>query len=472
MLGGDATVSVAENQTAVGTFAAVDPDAGDTVTYSLSGADAGLFTINAAGVVSFLAAPNFESAPGPFTITVTATDAGSLLDTQNVTVNVTNVNEAPVLGGDATVSVAENQTAVGTFAAVDPDAGDTVTYSLSGADAGLFTINAAGVVSFLAAPNFESAPGPFNITVTATDAGSLLDTQNVTVNVTNVNEAPVLGGDATVSVAENQTAVGTFAAVDPDAGDTVTYSLSGADAGLFTINAAGVVSFLAAPNFESAPGPFNITVTATDAGSLLDTQNVTVNVTNVNEAPVLGGDATVSVAENQTAVGTFAAVDPDAGDTVTYSLSGADAGLFTINAAGVVSFLAAPNFESAPGPFNITVTATDAGSLLDTQNVTVNVTNVNEAPVLGGDATVSVAENQTAVGTFAAVDPDAGDTVTYSLSGADAGLFTINAAGVVSFLAAPNFESAPGPFNDHGDGDGCGEPARHAERHGERDERQ
>ena len=51
-------------------------------------------------------------------------------------------------------------------------------------------------------------------------------------------------------------------------------------------------------------------------------------------------------------------------------------------------------------------------------------------------------------------------------------LFTINAAGVVSFLAAPNFESGPGPFCDHGDGDGCGEPARHAERHGERDERQ
>src|SRR5689334_4283872 len=172
-------------------------------------------------------------------------------------------------------------------------------YALSVADAGLFTINAAtGAVSFLVAPDFETTPGPFSFTVTATDGLGLTDTQNITVQVTNANEAPVLGGDATVTVAENTTAVGTFAATDPDAGDTLTYALSGADAGLFTINAAtGAVSFLVAPDFELPPRRFSVTVTATDGLGLTDTQNITVQVTNANEAPVLGGDATVTVAE-------------------------------------------------------------------------------------------------------------------------------------------------------------------------------
>ncbi|MBH0179953.1 MAG: hypothetical protein HP491_19350 [Nitrospira sp.] len=80
----------------------------------------------------------------------------------------------------------------------------------------------------------------------------------------------------------------------------------------------------------------------------------------MNEAPVLGGDVTVSVAENQTAVGTFAATDVDAGDTVAYGLSGADAGLFTISTAGGVSFSSAPDYETGPGPFTFVVTATDA----------------------------------------------------------------------------------------------------------------
>ena len=66
------------------------------------------------------------------------------------------------------------------------------------------------------------------------------------------------------------------------------------------------------------------------------------------------------------------------------------------------------------------------------------------APVFTSPATASVAENQTEAYTATATDEDRGNTLTYSLSGTDAALFTLDPnTGVVSFVAAPDFE-APG----------------------------
>jgi hypothetical protein len=63
--------------------------------------------------------------------------------------------------------------------------------------------------------------------------------------------------------------------------------------------------------------------------------------------------------------------------------------------------------------------------------VTVSLTNVNEVPIINNQS-FSVAENSsngTNVGTVVASDPDAGQTLTYSiLSGNTSGAFAINAS--------------------------------------------
>ncbi len=255
-------------------------------------------------------------------------------------------------------------------------------------------------------------------------------TKAVAITVTNVNEAPTVTSAATASFAENGTGtVYTVAATDPDAGATLTYSISGADAALFNINATtGAVTFKSSPNYE-APGDaggnnvYDVNVTASD-GTNSATKAVAITVTNVNEAPTVTSAATASFAENATGtVYTAAATDPDAGATLTYSLTGADASLFNINATtGVVTFKSAPNYE-APGDaggnnvYNITVGASD-GTNTATKAVAVSVTNVNEAPTVTSAATASFAENGTGtVYTIAATDPDAGTTLTYSTHG-------------------------------------------------------
>lgn len=431
--GASATVAVpaAENGTAVTKVTASDPDS-DTLTYSLSGGDdAALFQIDPNdGTLTFRAAPDFESpldkdANNAYSLVVTVSD-GDLSDTQSITVTVSNVdedgNEPPAIssnggGGSATVNIAENATAVTKVVASDVDAGSSVTYSISGgADAGLFSINAStGDLRFVTAPNFESpqdvgADKAYEVIVTASD-GSLTDSQTLTVGVTDVDEAPAItsnegGTSASISVAENLTTVTTVTATDPDASATLVYSISGGvDSALFMIDRnSGALSFKSPPDFE-APGDqgqnnvYNVVVAVSD-GKSADTQSLAITVTDaneaVNQAPSIssngGGDAVVEVQEGATAVTTVVAPDPDAEDSVSYSLlDGADSDLFVIDAAtGVLRFIAAPDFEmpldeDMDNVYALVVAASD-GELSDTQAISVVVTDLAEPAAARFDA--------------------------------------------------------------------------------------
>jgi len=271
-------------------------------------------------------------------------------------------------------------------------------------------------------------------------AGTGNDTNN-TLDFGFVSNSPPMitsnGGLATANVnsAENQTAVTDVQSTDPDSdteGAGLTYSLTtvaagGDDNGFFTLDVnTGLLTFTVAPDFET-PGDadtdnaYEVQVTVTDSGGLTDRQDITVTVTDVNDAPVItsnGGLATANVnaAENQTAVTDVQSTDADGdleGAGLTYSLTtvaagGADNGLFTLNVnTGLLTFTSVPDFET-PGDANtdndyeVQVTVTDSGGLTDRQDITVTVTDVNDAPMItsnGGGATANVnaAENQTAV---------------------------------------------------------------------------
>lgn len=395
------TATIAENApitTVVYDANATDPQ-GQTITYSISGTDAALFNIDSAtGVVTLRASANFETKPS-YSFIVTATDNGTpaLSLQQQITVTVTNVNEAPTFAtATATVSVAENipttQT-VFTAAATDVDAGTTLTYSLTGTDAAAFAINATtGVVTFRASPDFETkATYSFNVVATDAATNGLTATQAVTVNVTDVQEGPAFTSGATATIAEN--AAVTTVVYDANATGATSFAISGANAGLFNIDATtGVVTLKAPANFEAPnAGGYNFTVTATGPTGT-STQNVAVTLTDVNEAPTFAAATqTISFAENTpttTAVITAGgATDPDGATTangrLTYSLTGADAALFNVDATtGAVTFRASPDFEATPTKtvFNFNLVATDAGTapLSASQAVTVNLTNVAE----------------------------------------------------------------------------------------------
>jgi hypothetical protein len=423
--GGDsAIIAVPENTLAIGRVTATDPDPGTTLTYSIiGGADRSRLVINpSTGELSFSSSiytnfefPNDVDNNGSYVVQVDVSD-GALSDTQTITVNLTNVDEVPRItsnGGQdiASIPVFEGSTSVTRVSATDPDADTTLTYSvIGGADADRFQLNAAtGLLEFKTAPDFELPTDAdhnngYVIQVLVSD-GQFFDTQTITANIDNVNEAPTItsnggGSSSQIAVPENSTAVTTVTAIDPDANASLTYTIAGgADAARFRIDAAsGALSFIAAPDFEAPTdsggnNSYDVEVRVSD-GSFSDSQLITVNVINVNEfAPVItsdgGGDlASLTRAENTTAVTTVTSTDGD-GTPRTYAIvGGADAGKFQINAiSGAISFLAAPNFEAPAdsdrnNSYVVQVGASD-GSLLDAQTITVNITNVAE-PFTGG----------------------------------------------------------------------------------------
>ena len=480
----EVTVDVVEGTTAVTMVIATDADAGQTVTFltTLSGADAGLFSITTSGELTFTTAPDYEnpgSASGSnvYTVAVTATDgqvpAQTTLQTFTITVTDVENEHAPVFPDEVTVDVVEGTTAVTMVIATDADAGQTVTFltTLSGADAGLFSITTSGELTFTTAPDYEnpgSASGSnvYTVAVTATDgqvpAQTTLQTFTITVTDVENEHAPVFPDEVTVDVVEGTTAVTMVIATDADAGQTVSFTLTGgADMGLFSITTEGVLTFNKAPAYAQpadtdGDNRYEVIVTATDGqpSPLTATQTLTITVTEVkNEhAPVFTSEMTVDVVEGTTAVTTVTATDADTGQPVSFTLTGgADEFLFTLTPAGVLTFNTAPDYEmptdtGTDNMYEVTITATDNGTpaMTATQALTITVTDMNDnAPVFtgGATATVTYAENATtAVTTVVATDADTGQTITLTLSGADAGLFSITPAGELTFNTAPDFE--------------------------------
>ena len=446
------------------TVAAIDPDAGSTLSYAIAGTDAALFNINSStGVVTFKASPNFE-AKSSYSIDVVASD-GSLSDTQSVAITVTDVNEAPTAQGSVSSQTAVNGQAFSlnhkdNFADVDAGTNGTLSFSATGLPSGLSINSATGVISGTATADQPSA----QVVVTATDGGALAVTQSFNLgvvsaptitalssNVAVANSGDALTFTATLSEAVIVNTTGGTPTLTLDVGGqvlTATYSGgSGTTSLSFTATAgAGDDSTVSvsAINLNGASIIGNTTSQALLTGT---TGQVVTNLIVDNTNPVFTSGITANFAENGASTA-YAAVATDA-TALTYSLSGTDSGLFSISSStGAVSFIAQPNFESpvdagTNNVYDITVTATDAAGNASNQSVAITVTNVNEAPSVSSAATASYAENGSgAVYTASATDPDAGSTLSYSLSGTDADLFNINStSGVVTFKAAPNFEA-------------------------------
>ena len=425
----------AENGTGnVATFEATDPDAMATLTWSLSGNDAGDFNLtkdtNGDGVLTFNSSPNFESPAGSpgmgetnpdttYEITVQVTDSKdgngntdtAIDDTLAVVVTVTDVNEAPsITTTDTTKSVAENTKAVITFAASDVDnngetndSNNTLTWSVeSDEDGGKFSIDSSsGALTFTNAPDFENP----------SDVGD-----------TAMNNTYVV----TVKVTDN-----------------------------------GIEGNRGSSNHQS------------------DTHKIIVTVTDANDAPTItGGDAAISKAENTlttVTLGTYTASDEDSPtQTLSWSLEGNDAMDFNIDSsAGTLTFSSSPDFETPGGSpamtgdpadntYEIKVKVTDNGSpaMSTTRDVVVTVTNVNEKPDITTDGATDKAPSfaeiefdvdtsaftagNLLVHTYTADDPDAGASLTWSISGTDAGSFDIgSSSGKLSFktTAIPDHEN-------------------------------
>ena len=278
--------------------------------------------------------------------------------------------------------------------------------------------------------------------------------------VTGQNEGPEISGVQSLSFAENLEegrVLAAYTATDPeDPGAVISrWSLSGSDAGDFTVSEGGELSFRNVPDFErpadsGRDNVYNFSVRASD-GRNYGYLEVTVTVEDVNEAPDITTTSKTSFTyrESSTAtIYTFRATDPERA-AISWSLSGPDDDDFAIY-RGMLTFKTLRDFESPADSdrdnvYEVTVVATDDDGHTDSVAVTVTVTGQNEGPVIAGVQSLSFAENLEEgriLAAYTATDPeDPGAVISrWSLSGSDAGDFAVSGGGELSFRNVPDFE--------------------------------
>ena len=447
------TRSVAENIGSGVSFgsavSATDEDR-DTLEYSLGGTDAASFSIDSSsGQLRTSAALDHED-KSSYSVTVSVSDGKGGSDSISVTINITNVDEnrAPVFADTSTTrSIAEN-TASGTnigavVSATDPD-GDDLTYSLGGTDASSFSIDdASGQLKTSAVLDHEDK-NAYSVTVTASD-GTLSDAISVTISVTDVNEnrAPTfLLSDFSYSISDIADAsvgkdIGSAVTATDADNDTLSYSVGGEDASFFSIDSSGQLEVTQAL-IDDTSSSYSIKVIATDPDDATATISGTINITRalkqvLNSAPEFDGTSTTRSVAANTASGQnigdpVSATDVDTSDTLEYTLGGTDAASFSIvSTSGQLQTNAALDYETKDS-YSVTVSVSDGNDGSDSIDVTINVTDINDAPTFTyGSSSIALSVNKGSrlgVSIYATDDDD--DTLTYSLSGTDAALFSFH----------------------------------------------
>lgn len=470
----------------------------------VAGPSNGTLSLNADG--SFTYTPNSNFA-GTDSFTYRANDGTNNSNVATATITVNPVNDAPVNTVPGSITVTEDvATALTGISVADVDSGASslqMTFSVgsgtlaatsgggiavSGSGSGTLTLTgtatnlnsfiAGSGVTFTTAANATSA---VTLTVSTNDQGNTgsggakSDTDNVTLNITAVNDAPVNTVPASIAVTEDvATALTGISVADVDAGGAslqITFSVgsgtlaatagggiavsgSGTASLVLTGTASNLNTFISGSNVTfttaaNATAAVTLTVATSDQGNTgtggaqSDSDNVTLNVTGVNDAPVLAGANNLTgITEDPAANGgtlvsallSGQVTDPDSGalagiavtsvdntnGTWQYSTNGGGAWsafgtpdattarLLAADATTLVRFVPGANYN---GTASIVVRAWDrtSGTAGSTANVTTNggatayssatatatitVSAVNDAPAVAAPGSIALTED-------------------------------------------------------------------------------
>ena len=408
--GGARTLSVAEN-TAAGTdigapVAATDPD-GDTLTYTLEGRDAASFSILSTGTggqIQTSAALNHEK-KSSHSVTVRVTDGRGGSNTANITITVTDVNgEAPEIPFAPTVTAVSSTSLQVTWDAPGNEGPPITDYDYRYKKTSTWTeVTATTITATSVTIDGLTASTFYDVEVRATNAEGTSDWSNSgngTTNAPGANSIPVFTEGTSAERSIHQTAAAgasigdPVGATDADSDDKLTYTLEGTDVASFGITSTTGQLLTKSGVTLTEPGTtYAVTVVASDGkDSARITVTITVTAAPPNRPPSFAGaSASRSVAETAgpgaSVGGPVTATDPDEGDTLAYTLGGADAGLFAIGGGtGQITVGAGTTLDyETRTSYTVVVTATDPDAESAAITVTINVLDVGSGPYDSND---------------------------------------------------------------------------------------
>jgi hypothetical protein len=307
-----------------------------------------------------------------------------------VSITVSAVNDAPVLGAIGNKNVDEETELAFIATATDVD-GDALAFSLADGTTGCSLVIHCVVPSgaliastgaFSWTPTEAQGPGTYRFKVLVTDDGTpvLSDFEEITVIVAEVNLAPELDAIGNKNVDEGSTLAFTATASDPDLpANGLAFSLADGTTGCSLVIHCVVPSgalIASTGAFSWTPtdnGTYRFKVLVTDDGTpvLSDFEEITVTVANL--APTISslsfGSASIGCGTNNATL-SFIFTDPGTADTHTGSVNWGD-GSSAQSLGAVTSPGSVPHTYALAGSHTATLTITDDDGGVGTKTATV-----------------------------------------------------------------------------------------------------
>ncbi len=376
-------------------------------------------------------------------------------------------NRPPVFDPLPDQTVAEGSPLVFTVRATDPDAGDTVRYSLGlGAPPEAELNEQTG--EFRWVPGEADGPSRLRFLVHAADNGTPVRIGNlwVDVNVTEVNEPPRISPIADQIVDEGALLALEFTASDPDLPpNRLIFTLAPGAPEDAILTKDGAFTWI--PDESRGDTTVTITVRVSDQGSpeYTDTTSFNVLVREVPNPPVMPSLPPLFVAENSLFCLRIDAFDPDTPPSpLVFALDAAPHGATIAPLTGEIRWLPGEEIGPTNATFVVRATELQPPYASSTRAYYVTVTEVNQAPVLLPIADQALREGDTLAIQAAALDADLPpQTLTFSFAGgAPADMSIDTATGRIFWPVGPDQGASTNDVTVRVTDDGP--PPRYAER--------
>ncbi|WP_258100497.1 LamG-like jellyroll fold domain-containing protein [Marinoscillum pacificum] len=425
-----ASINFTETKTITATPEEVPADeVNQAVVYSIAPTSSSVATVSIDATTGAVSFTSIAGAIGTETFTVTANDGQATNNTATATFTFSVVdNQAPVVANSITDAAVDEDGTIeltNSLSAVFTDSdGDELTYTVSSDTSAVVPAIDGDILAVTLASNYN---GVAIITLTATD-GQQSASDEITLTVNAINDAPTVA-----NTVDNQTTtegltfsmtLSTDLFTDVD-GDEVSISEVSITQEWLVYNAeTGELS--GTPSQENV-GSTTVTVTGSD-GELVASTDFTVEVENVNDAPVVSNELSAATDKNVTLEVDLTTIFSDQdGDELTFSISSNESeSLFTASIEGATLNIVPVANQFGTG--SIEISACDASENV-TYTLLVEVLDVNALPELISEPTVSMNEDgvaQTVDLSTVFSDPD-GDEVLFSIivDEASSAIFTV-----------------------------------------------
>jgi len=417
-----------EDQAYLCVLQAVDVDITDTVFKWYLSTDAPWLSIDmATGKVTGV--PENDDV-GTHRVNVTVKDPAGAKGYLNYTLTVMNTNDPPTIMGEPVRTAYEDAAYICDLNVTDIDVSDAVFLWTMKTNAGWLHLD--GASGLLTGTPSNDNVGAYWVNVTVKDPAGAPDDLNFTLTVVNTNDPPTIVGVPKKTAYEDAAYVCDFNVTDIDKSDHVfLWSMKTNASWLYLGNAFELLE--GTPRNDDV-GTYWVNITVQDNAKAEDHLNFTLTVINTNDPPTIVGEPKQLAYEDAGYTCDFNVTDIDVSDHVfLWAMKTNAAWLHLDGATGTLT--GTPSNDDV-GTYWVNVTVKDPAGASDHRNFTLEVRNVNDAPVWANvPSKASIKFGGRFIFDVNATDVDVGDVLTYSIASVPASSISIDpATGIIDWV--------------------------------------